>query len=147
MPSWGEVALGRASGAENGPAVAQIAGFFATKSAEIKRCRRGLPHKDWHLFKFQSAISSGHFEVCSTRMAFAAGTFPTDRSATSPRQAEALERDATMVETGGHLARRSVPPATLVRLKPQRALTSRQDGTEDCNADFRATGHDTWVRA
>ena len=47
----------RARGTKNGPAVAQIAGVFATKSPEIARCNRGLPCEDWHLIKSQSGIS------------------------------------------------------------------------------------------
>ena len=53
-------ASGRARGTENGPAVAQIAGGFATKSAEIERCKRGLPREDWHLIESQSGISSSN---------------------------------------------------------------------------------------
>ena len=47
-------------GTENGPAVAQIAGVLATKSAKIERCHRALPREDWHLMKTQSRICSSN---------------------------------------------------------------------------------------
>ena len=50
--------LSRARATETGPAIAQIAGVFSTKSAEIERCKRGLPRENWHLIKSQSGISS-----------------------------------------------------------------------------------------
>ena len=53
-------ASGRARGTDNRPAGAQIPGIFATKSAEIERCKRGLPGEDWHLIKIQSDISSSN---------------------------------------------------------------------------------------
>ena len=45
-------------GTENRPAVAQMAGVFATKSAEVERYKRGLAGEDWHLIKPQRGISS-----------------------------------------------------------------------------------------
>ena len=50
----------RARGTENGPAIAQIADVFTTKSAEIERCKRDLPGEDRHLIKSQSGISSSN---------------------------------------------------------------------------------------
>ena len=51
---------GLARGTENGPALAQVATALATTSAEFERCKRGLPHEDWHLIKSQSGISSNN---------------------------------------------------------------------------------------
>ena len=53
-------ASGRARWTENRPAVAQIAGVFAIKSAEIERCKRGLTGEEWHLIKSQNGISSSN---------------------------------------------------------------------------------------
>ena len=47
-----------ARGMENGPAIAQIAGEFASKPAEIERCKRGLLRENRHLIKSESDISS-----------------------------------------------------------------------------------------
>ena len=49
-------ASARARGTENGPAVAQIAGVFATKSEEIERCKHGSPREDGHLIESQCGI-------------------------------------------------------------------------------------------
>ena len=55
---------------ENGPALAPIAGEFASKPAGIERCKRGLPRKNWHLIKSQSGISSDNesLESCISHL-------------------------------------------------------------------------------
>lgn len=49
-----------ARGMENEPAIAPIAGVFASKSAGIERCKRGLTLKNWHLVKSQSDTLSSN---------------------------------------------------------------------------------------